>query len=251
ENAAPGTCSSTSASKLPPSTVDSPPVHQSTVHKHASDPNRADALGLITTGDCDRCGDMISVQKCVINFEGNEVSEASKMSNLTSGKTETNLPNQLEMFVIILVIMMDDLGRCHNFVQDTKMGSPYNFNEDDDDSDREPSERQIEVLQWLCVNCTMFNVEDVDNCEKMSTKMSCCNWKSGGDCDRCGDMISVQKCVTNFEGNEVSEASKMSNLTGGKSETNLPNQLEVCGEHSESGKLRHGFFCISISAYTR
>ncbi|KAK4735955.1 hypothetical protein R3W88_010216 [Solanum pinnatisectum] len=41
----------------------------------------------------------------------------------------------------------------------------YNFDEDDDDSDWEPSEKQIEVLKWFCVNCTMINVEDVGNCE--------------------------------------------------------------------------------------
>lgn len=41
----------------------------------------------------------------------------------------------------------------------------YNFDEDDDDSDWEPSEKQIEVPRWFCVNCTMVNVEDVSNCE--------------------------------------------------------------------------------------
>ncbi|KAL3375347.1 hypothetical protein AABB24_006710 [Solanum stoloniferum] len=83
----------------------------------------------------------------------------------------------------------------------------------------------------------------------MSTKMSCCNWKSGGDCDRCGDMISVQKCVTNFEGNEVSEASKMSNLTGGKSETNLPNQLEVIFCQDLNGSL-DGVGSADVCDYT-
>lgn len=46
---------------------------------------------------------MILVQKHVINSEGNEVSESSKMSNLTGGKTETNLPNQPE------VVLCEDL----------------------------------------------------------------------------------------------------------------------------------------------
>ncbi|KAG5630406.1 hypothetical protein H5410_002123 [Solanum commersonii] len=74
---------------------------------------------------------------------------------------------------------------------------------------------------------------------------------SNSNCDRCGDMISVRKCVINFEGNEVLEASKMRNLTGGETETILPNQLEVCEENSESGIFRHGFFCISMSACRR
>ncbi|OIT05326.1 PREDICTED: histone deacetylase 15 [Nicotiana attenuata] len=41
----------------------------------------------------------------------------------------------------------------------------YNLDEDDDDSDWEPSEKQVEVPRWFCVNCTMVNVEDVSNCE--------------------------------------------------------------------------------------
>lgn len=41
----------------------------------------------------------------------------------------------------------------------------YNFDEDDDDSDWVPSEKQIEVLKWFCVNCTMLNVDDVGNCQ--------------------------------------------------------------------------------------
>ncbi|KAH0687518.1 hypothetical protein KY289_018236 [Solanum tuberosum] len=72
--------------------------------------------------------------------KGNEVSEASKMSNLTGGKTETNLPNQLEViFCQDLNGSLDGVGsadvcdytchndgrfwRCYNFVQETKMGS--------------------------------------------------------------------------------------------------------------------------------
>ncbi|KAK4350002.1 hypothetical protein RND71_029315 [Anisodus tanguticus] len=175
--------------------------------------------------DCDRCGEMILVENCVINSEGNEVSEASKMSNLTGVKTETNLPNQSE------VVLSQDLnGRfdgdgpapvcnytCHNdghsgevsqlsaidsdgislnadpaattknanrendITLEDMYNARYNFDEDDDDSDWEPSEKQIEVLKWFCVNCTMVNVEDIGNCE-------------------------------------------------------------VCGEHREAGILRHGFF---------
>lgn len=180
----------------------------------------------LKTDDCDHCGEMILVQKHVINSEGNEVSESSKMSNLTGGKTETNLPNQSE------VVLCEDLkGRldgvgsvvvcdytCHNDGQSEEVSqlctrssdrisslnadpaditkgakresdmtledmynARYNFDEDDDDSDWAPSEKQIEVLKWFCVNCTMLNVDDVGNCE-------------------------------------------------------------VCGEHRESGILRHGFF---------
>ncbi|WMV22217.1 hypothetical protein MTR67_015602, partial [Solanum verrucosum] len=143
-------------------------------------------------GDCDRCGDMISVQKCVTNFEGNEVSKASKMSNLTGGKSETNLPNQLEViFCQDLNGSLDGVGSadvsdqdatalrellfvhfvyftdfegvhliipCCNFVINFRKVLSAKV-------DREPSERQIEVLQWLCVNRTVINVEDVDNCE--------------------------------------------------------------------------------------
>ena len=46
-----------------------------------------------------------------------------------------------------------------------KYNALYNFNKDYDESDQEPSEKEIEVLQWLCVNCTMINIEDVGNCE--------------------------------------------------------------------------------------
>ncbi|XP_059303353.1 histone deacetylase 15 isoform X2 [Lycium ferocissimum] len=169
---------------------------------------------------------MILVENCVIISEGNEVSEASKMSNLTGVKTETNLLNQSE------VVLCQDLnGRldrdgsaavcdytCHNdghsgevsqlsardsdgisglnadpaaitksakrendMTLEDMYNARYNFDEEDDDSDWEPSEKQIEVLKWFCVNCTMVNVEDVGNCE-------------------------------------------------------------ICGEHRESGILRHGFF---------
>ncbi|XP_060205589.1 histone deacetylase 15 [Lycium barbarum] len=169
---------------------------------------------------------MILVENCVIISEGNEVSEASKMSNLTGVKTETNLLNQSE------VVLCQDLnGRlngdgsaavcdytCHNdghsgevsqlsardsdgisglnadpaaitksakrendMTLEDMYNARYNFEEEDDDSDWEPSEKQIEVLKWFCVNCTMVNVEDVGNCE-------------------------------------------------------------ICGEHRESGILRHGFF---------
>jgi len=62
------------------------------------------------------------------------------MSNLTGGKTETNLPNQLEViFCQDLNGSLDGVGsadvcdytchndgrfwRCYNFVQETKMGS--------------------------------------------------------------------------------------------------------------------------------
>ncbi|KAM3267753.1 histone deacetylase 15 [Capsicum chacoense] len=165
---------------------------------------------------------MILVEKCVINSEGNEVSEASKMSNLTGAKTGTNLPNQLEV-----VLCQDSNGRldglastvncdytCHSDGQSevvsqlctrdadgvsglntgpaatTKNANcegedmynfQYNFDEEEDDSDWEPSEKQMEVLKWFCVNCTMANVEGIGNCE-------------------------------------------------------------VCGEHRESGILKHGFF---------
>ncbi|CAN4088869.1 unnamed protein product [Withania somnifera] len=160
---------------------------------------------------------MILVEKSVINSEVNEVSETSKMSNLTGGKSETNLPNQLE------VVLCQDLNRrldgvgstfvcdntCHNDGQSEEVSqlctrdsdgisslnagpaaitesedmynAQYNFDEDDDDGDWEPSEKQIELVKWFCVNCTMVNVEDTGNCE-------------------------------------------------------------VCGEHRESGILRHGFF---------
>ncbi|XP_059303354.1 histone deacetylase 15 isoform X3 [Lycium ferocissimum] len=148
------------------------------------------------------------------------------MSNLTGVKTETNLLNQSE------VVLCQDLnGRldrdgsaavcdytCHNdghsgevsqlsardsdgisglnadpaaitksakrendMTLEDMYNARYNFDEEDDDSDWEPSEKQIEVLKWFCVNCTMVNVEDVGNCE-------------------------------------------------------------ICGEHRESGILRHGFF---------
>lgn len=169
---------------------------------------------------------MILVQKCVVNSEGSEVSEASKMSNLTGGKTEINLPNQSEVVLCQdLNGRLDGIGSavvcdytCHNDGQSGEVSqlctrdsdgisglnadpaaitksakresdmaledmynARYNIDEDDDDSDWEPSEKQIEVLKWFCVNCTMINVEDVGNCE-------------------------------------------------------------VCGEHRESGILRHGFF---------
>ncbi|CAN4086737.1 unnamed protein product [Withania somnifera] len=160
---------------------------------------------------------MILVGKSVINSEVNEVSETSKMSNLTGGKTETNLPNQLEVVLCQdLSGRLDGVGStvvcdytCHNDGQskvvsqlctrdsdgisglnagpaaitesEDMYNTRYNFDEDDDDSDWEPSEKQIEIVKWFCVNCTMVNVEDTGNCE-------------------------------------------------------------VCGEHRESGILKHGFF---------
>ncbi|KAG5619007.1 hypothetical protein H5410_018831 [Solanum commersonii] len=192
----------------------------------ASVPSSANAFGLITTDDCDHCGEMILVQKCVTSSEGNEISESSNMSYLTGGKTETNLPNQSEVVLCQdLNGRLDGVGStvvcdytCHNDGQSGEVSqlctrdsdgisglnadpaaitksakhesdmtledmynARYNFDEDDDDSDWEPSVKQIEVLKWFCVNCTMINVEDVGNCE-------------------------------------------------------------VCGEHRESGILNHGFF---------
>ena len=41
----------------------------------------------------------------------------------------------------------------------------YNFDDDDDDSDWDPLEKNIEVLKWFCVNCTMVNFADVVHCD--------------------------------------------------------------------------------------
>lgn len=41
----------------------------------------------------------------------------------------------------------------------------YNFDDDDDDSDWDPLEKNIEVLKWFCVNCTMVNFDDVVHCD--------------------------------------------------------------------------------------
>lgn len=42
----------------------------------------------------------------------------------------------------------------------------YDFNdEDDDDSDWDPLEKEVEVVKWFCVNCTMLNLSDVLHCD--------------------------------------------------------------------------------------
>ncbi|XP_039042894.1 histone deacetylase 15-like isoform X2 [Hibiscus syriacus] len=37
--------------------------------------------------------------------------------------------------------------------------------EDEDDSDREPVQKHIEVLKWFCTNCKMVNLDDVSHCD--------------------------------------------------------------------------------------
>ncbi|XP_031105041.1 histone deacetylase 15 isoform X2 [Ipomoea triloba] len=41
----------------------------------------------------------------------------------------------------------------------------YDFNDEDDDSDWDPLEKEVEVVKWFCVNCTMVNLSDVVHCD--------------------------------------------------------------------------------------
>lgn len=73
------------------------------------------------------------MEKCVINSEGNEISEASKMSNLTGAKTGTNLPNQLEV-----VLCQDSNGRLDGLA--STVNCDYTCH----------SDGQSEVVSQLC-----------------------------------------------------------------------------------------------------
>ena len=37
--------------------------------------------------------------------------------------------------------------------------------DDDDDSDWEPSLKPVMLVRWFCTNCTMVNLDDVVHCD--------------------------------------------------------------------------------------
>ncbi|KAL3529320.1 hypothetical protein ACH5RR_008642, partial [Cinchona calisaya] len=59
-------------------------------------------------------------------------------------------------------------GKRHNdMTLEDIYNKEYNFDDDDDDddSDWDPLEKNIEVLKWFCVNCTMVNFDDIVHCD--------------------------------------------------------------------------------------
>lgn len=121
-----------------------------------------------------------------------------------------------------------------------KYNALYNFNKDYDESDQEPSEKEIEVLQWLCVNCTMINIEDVGNCE-----ISCLSFRLFSLCSfrmPSSLLFSKLNCFSSFYLLWTLDNPWFIN-------TILP--IHICREHNESRILRYGFSCISIPACRR
>ncbi|XP_027168937.1 histone deacetylase 15 [Coffea eugenioides] len=169
---------------------------------------------------------MLLVDKCHINSEHKMVSDTLQINHhLTNGEAENNLHRQSEKTLcqplngslgevsslgfganrthtdeesvdILEVTTRDSAAtsnsnshldviaktgkRQNDMTLEDIYNKEYNFDDDDDDSDWDPLEKNIEVLKWFCVNCTMVNFDDVVHCD-------------------------------------------------------------VCGEHRESGILRHGF----------
>lgn len=143
------------------------------------------------------------------------------------------------------VVLWQRKGRQQKEMTLEDMYNQGDYDDDDDDSDWEPIQKHMEIRKWFCINCTVPNFDNDVYCYVCNLLQS----PSGSSIISTLFLLYCGAFFIYFHFLYMAYIFYLSIFCNSYLVWIFSPiyNLQICGEHKESGILRHGFFASPIS----